>query len=124
MICKFIKIIIEFNLIIFFNCRTFILQNNGFFVYWERKVFQKYKGLLDEINCFHNIRDNNDIREGLNLSNFDSFFYLLIFGLIASIFLYFYELVLMHKLGVHEKVKEAIYRNYFCRKISSMKYSL
>ncbi len=99
------------------------MQNNGFFVYWERKVFQKYKGLLDEINCFHNIRDNN-IREGLNLSNFDSFFYLLIFGLIASIFLYFYELVLMHKLGVHEKVKEAIYRNYFCRKISSMKYSL
>ncbi len=99
------------------------MQSNGFFVYWERKVFQKYKGLLDDINCFqNNIKDNNNSREDLNLSNFDSFFYLLIFGLFISIFLYFYELLIMHRLRVHEKVEEFIYRNYFCRKIRNIHY--
>jgi hypothetical protein len=100
------------------------LQINGFFVHWERKIFQKHKGLLDEINCFHDIRENNNIREGLNLSNFDSFFYLLIFGLFISILFYFYEQLIIHRLGIHEKVEQFIYKNDICRKISSTKYSL
>jgi len=108
-------IIIFFISLIRIFFRTFELLTKGFFVYWEQKVFNKYRGLLDKINSFENdkyIRDHNKFRNGLELKNFDSFFYLLISGLcfafVLNIFEYSAKFEIYKKLNLRTQFSDVL----------------
>lgn len=81
--------------------RTNELQTNGFFVYWERKVFWKYNGIIEGINSYSkekNVQNNNHFRDGLNLNKLKTFFDLLMFGIILAVFVFIIEILIVFKI--------------------------
>ncbi len=83
--------------------RTTNLRVNGFFAYWEQKVFREYNGLIEQINNFYDqkyFQKNDDFREVLELKIFKNFFYLLILGLILAFLVYLIEFAIIKFLKI------------------------